>query len=460
MMMTHGQDPLADQLAEAEAAKKLAEARKAEAEANLAAFKAQKELEAAQAPPDPSKKELDDQLAEAEAAKKIADAAKAAADARKAQAEAALAALKAEIGEVPSAGYTGEVTLKDKAGATEGFLLAAKAAETAAQRIAAALPGDGNRELLLYAAGEVPNFQALIAFCAQRDLVKEALKDAKKTSGQADSEAPGPPPFKIAAVPTLAAPSLTAGAPPLAATGLTLDAVNKLLGYFRTDYSVGGLEIKFEDSLLVHALAGAIASSNKKYKGVQLPAVYSPKALSDPSSGILNGILELSKLKVDAQADADRHDKLSAYFNKEAGKATDPAQKEELLRKAKIHKDAADACKAAVGLYDGFLGKLTTADDKGAIQLAKVIYENIVADALKTGGLLLLVKLQQSGGSYYTKKNMWTLFGGMPFYHMGGVVASFVLLEGPSPGNVLKAGVVPVHGGFIKAADLQQEFVV
>jgi len=42
----------------------------------------------------------------------------------------------------------------------------------------------------------------------------------------------------------------------------------------------------------------------------------------------------------------------------------------------------------------------------------------------------------------------------MPFFHMGGVVASYLLMDGKT-GNVVRAGVVPVHGGFIKANDLQ-----
>ena len=69
---------------------------------------------------------------------------------------------------------------------------------------------------------------------------------------------------------------------------------------------------------------------------------------------------------------------------------------------------------------------------------------------LKQGGQLLIVKIQKAGGAHYTKKNMWTLFGGMPFYHMGGVIVSFVLLDGAA-GSVAKSGVVPIHGGFVKA---------
>lgn len=424
---------------------------KKDAEAEAAALDAQKKLhdarealKAAEAPPDPAKKAMDDKLAGAKAAKELADAEKAAADARKAQSDAALAAFKAKIGEVTSSGYTGDVTLKERAGITEAALLAGRAVRTAAQKIVDVLPKQTeNKTVLLYAAGEVPNFQAHIAFRAQITLVGKAFTDAQTASNIADAKAPEPPGFKIEAVPLAAA------------AGLTLDAVNKLLGFFRTDYTVGGVELKFEDSLLVHALAGAIEGSDKKLN-VQLPAVYSPGALSDVGAEILNEITNLSLLKLGAQDKANRHDKLSARFTEDSSKETDPAEKAKLLDKAKTHKATADAWKTAVGLYDGFFSKLTTTDDKGAVPLTNVIREGVVAKALMNDDLLLLVKLQQSGGAYYTKKNIGTFFGTMPFYHMGGVVASFVLLNGKT-GIVLKSGVVPVHGGFVKADDLPEE---
>jgi hypothetical protein len=384
--------------------------------------------------------------------KKQAEAERAAAEARKAQAEAALAAFKAKIGEVPSAPFAGDVTLKDKAGITEAALLAAKAVNTAANKIVDILPEQTKvKTVLLYAAGEFPNFQAQIMFRAQIDLLTKAFSYALSTSKEADAKAPlfGE---EEKAVP----PEEEKAVPPAAAAGLTLDAVNKLLGFFRTDYAVGGLDIKFEDSLLIHALSGAITGSKKNLE-VQLPAIYSPGALSGAGSKILEVFFNLSQLRLDAQGKANRHDKLAARFNEDAGKETDAAKKAAFLDKAKIHAAAADVWKATVGLYDGFFSKLTTVDDKGVALLTNVIRESIVAEALMNGNLLLLVKLQQSGGAYYTKKNMWTFFGGtMPFYHMGGVVASFVLLDGKT-GAVLKSGVVPVHGGFVKANDLPQE---
>ena len=109
---------------------------------------------------------------------------------------------------------------------------------------------------------------------------------------------------------------------------------------------------------------------------------------------------------------------------------------------------------SAAGVYDSFFGKLTAADDKGNIPLTTVVRDTVVADTLKNGGMLLVAKVQKAVGSFYTKKNMWTLFGGMPFYNMGGVVVSFALLDGAA-GTVIQAGIVPVHGGFVKSNRVQ-----
>jgi hypothetical protein len=154
-----------------------------------------------------------------ETIKEQAEAQKAAAEAAKAEAEAALAAFKAQVGDVPASGYTGDVTLKEKAGVTEAALLAAKAVGKAAQRIEEMLAQEANnRTILLYSLAEVPDFQALMAYRAQIALVKKAFGDAQEASNLAMSTAPEPPEFRVEAVPAAAA------------AGLALDAVNKLLG--------------------------------------------------------------------------------------------------------------------------------------------------------------------------------------------------------------------------------------
>ena len=419
--------------------KKEAEAKKAALDAEKALIESQKALKEAN---DPAKKAMDDKIAQAKAAKEVADADKAAADARKAEADASQAALKAQIGEVTATGYKGGVELKDKPGAVEAALLAAKAVKTAAQEITKALPNEKGT-ILLYASSDVPNFQALIAFRAQNALVTKAFTDAQNASNTANDKAPPPSGFKVEF------------AAPLAVAGLTLDAVNKLFSFFKTDYTVGNVELSLDDSLLIHALAGLISGSNNQLT-VKLPATYNPDVFSDPAAAILIELTNLSYLRYGATNQMKIQEQLSTYYTEKANKEADATNKSKLQEQAKFHKDAADAWKAAIGLFDGFLSKLTTSDDKGVAPLTNVIRESVVAKALSEGNFLLLVKLQKSGGAYYTKNNIVTAFGGMPFYHMGGVVASFVLMDGRT-GAVLKSGVVPVHGGFVQADDLPQE---
>jgi hypothetical protein len=421
---------------------------KKEADAERAALESQKQLhdareslKAVEASPGLGKKAMEDKLAGAKAAKELAESEKAIAESRKAQADTAFANLKAQIGEVPMSGFSGDVKLDKNTGITEAALLAAKAAKTAANKIAEAIKcKTQQKSIMLYAAGEVPNFQELIAYRVQISMVRKALTDAISSSADADNKVPE------ASVPRAAA------FPMAAVAGLTLDAVNKLFGFFRADYAYGGVELKVEDTLLVQALAEIIANTNNVY----LPAIYSPAALSDADSTVLNEIISVSQLHSKARDNANRHDTLSLRLTEEAGSENDAERKTGLLSKASIHKTAAEALKSASLLYDGIFNKLTTADVNGLAPLGKVISEDVVAQSLQKGNLLLILKVHNSGGAYYTEKSMFTFIGGMALYHMGGIVASYVLLEG-KVGNVLAAGVVPVHGGFVKAGDLQKE---
>lgn len=318
---------LADAQAAADPGKKAAaealaaeQAKKAFAEAQKAALDAQKALSDAQKEPDAAKKALDDNVAAAKAAKELADAQKATSDAQKAQADASLAALKAQIGEVPDSGYKGEVTVKEKAGTMEAHLLAAKALGTAADSLVTVLPNVHDKTLLLYASAEVPNFQALIAYRVQVAIVTKAFKDATDASDDANKKAP--PPIEVG---------------PLAAAGLGLDAVNKLLGFFRSDYGIGGVEVSFDDSALVHALAGRIVEKRTKTT-VLIPALYNAGALTDPATGMIDQFTTFSKQKSESVSRMSAHDKLATRFTEDAGKPENAARKAALLDNANLHK--------------------------------------------------------------------------------------------------------------------------
>ena len=334
-------------------------------------------------------------------------------EAEKAAWDAKLAALRAQIGEVPDSGYSGDVTVGAKAGETEAALLAAKAVDEAAEKIAKEILGKANcqatqQKILLYAAAQMPDFQAYVTFNTQLSMVETVLEKALTERVERAEISP-------------------------AAIGLALSAANKILGYFRTDYAAAGVAMTSQDdSMLVHALAGKVAKSGCE---VQLPAIYNPAVHSAPTLSIIDQLVSLAEKRQRLQSESERH----------------RAEAKTAVGNKKMHLAAASTLDAAAALYDAFFSKLTPPAGDGKIPLSDVLLETALIEILKKpDGWLLIVKIQKAGGAHYTKKNIGTLFGGMPFYHMGGVVVSFVLLNGAN-GSVEKSGVVPIHGGFVKA---------
>ena len=62
--------------------------------------------------------------------------------------------------------------------------------------------------------------------------------------------------------------------------------------------------------------------------------------------------------------------------------------------------------------------------------------------------------MNSAGGGYTIKRNLWTFLGGEPFFVSGGAVVSYALLSGKT-GAALKARVMPIHGGHVRASLVQ-----
>ncbi len=152
-------------------------------------------------------------------------------------------------------------------------------------------------------------------------------------------------------------------------------------------------------------------------------------------------------------------DALTAAATKET-KENDAAKKETMTTAAANLKTAAEQGKAAVTMYDALLAKLTGADDKGKVPLTLIIQQEAVRKHLEDeGAALMTAKISSEGGSYYTRKNLWSLFGGMPFFVMGGAVVSYAVFDGKD-GHVLVSGSLPVDGGYFNVKDLEKHFPV
>ena len=415
-------DPAAQKLADLQNQKALADAQKALADA-------QKAVTQAAAP-------STQQLTDLQTQKALADAQKAAADAQ------SQAALSKYIGDVKAGPYSGAVTMKEKAGTEEALLLGARAVKEAASKVSEAVRGRKER-FYIFGAKEFPTFQRLTGFRFRKDLIKQAFAAANIAIPVA---LPANKALRTEMVPI----------PGMVSSGL--DAFSKILGFFKTDYEIGGIDVKLDESLLLFSVAGCLSRDDGESKGkeVHLPLIYQPSAQNSTLMSLVKELAELAALRGLAETGMTATKNSIADTEKQAADPANKATKDDLLKTAAALKPRLDQLNALIALYDSFATSLTTPDSNGAAPLSAIAQEYAIDAALKTDAAVLLLRLENSGGGYLLKKNLWTGLGKMPLYHMGGATVTYLLLDGPG-GRVLAGDVIPVYGGFVKTDNLRKE---
>lgn len=391
---------------------------------------------------DTAKPPLAEQTAAAKVAKELADA-------QKAQADAALAAAKAKFGEIPLSGYAGTAEMGTGAGSAEALLLGSAAVKQISLQMAKSLKADKPQsvtKLLLFTSSTVPDFQALLAFNAQRDGFKFAMEHAKAaTTG-------------VTQVSGDLAASVTT-------VGLALSAINNVLGYFKTDYKFQGIDVTSSDTMLVAALASELKASGLP---AQVPALYQPAAPASAST-VLDEIAEpfnwpqqareRQRRHEDAQPDLDKQlaeqlkikdDENAKSEDRDKGAAEARILQQRLLKV----KDAVALWKALADRLETWTAKLGTADDKGNVPLANVVRQAAMRADLDGGAALVVLQLHKVAGTGYTKKNLWSSLGFNPFFVMGGAVASMTAFEGKT-GDVFSSALLPWHGGYHSVSDIK-----
>lgn len=407
----------------AKARKGALDAEAAAAEAEVTRLIALKKLSDAQAPADPAKTATADAVAAAKAAKDVADA-------KKAQADSELAAFKAKIGEVPSSGIQGSVAIGDKAGSMETALLAARATATASRDIAKAVKTKvgANATVVIFPAGESPDLKGLREFRAVSELLKAeiivSMRNVSAASNDNDNELP------------------------IAAAGVAIDAVTKLLGFFRSDFNVGGSELTADQGALAEAVSGQLRSPAS---GTNIPIVYifSLYYKYDPASDaeFLNKELKpLQQLHSKAEEAQRTGESRVASLNADAAKLTadsDKKKKAKLIEKAGRLQLTIDRLKKVIGLYDAMIDRLAGEGKMEALVRQFEISQRLAGKDT----FVLTAKMHKVGGSHYVEKNLWTTFGAMPFKVMGGVIVSYSLFESQTS-QLLASELMPIHGGF------------
>ena len=401
---------------EAETAKKNAEA--ALAAAQLAALQAEQTLDKARSGAAAKKDELTDK-------KDIADAAAALATAK------ANAKIAQEIGIVPAGTYSGAVSLEDKSGTVEALLLASRAVNEASadlvKRLNGAAGGTGfsaTSEIQVFAKTGFSNFERLTAYRLKRDLLLKAMQEARQRAANA-----------LDAVKTPGATPPAGAALPLVGAGLK--ALQDLLGFFKTDYEMQGVDVTLNESSVVYAVAGRLAMLDPAPK-VRAPAVFEPSTVTATLVNELSGLSSVQSSLEDYTRQVT-----DALKTIDDAKPPRPELKSEL--------EGAKAQLLAAGIaYQDFMTSYSTAEANGTLPLAALARELGMETALKNdAAFVLLVGLENTGGGYFKKKNLWSGLWGIPLYHMGGATLSYMLFK--SGGIVVAAGVMPYHGGFVRS---------
>jgi hypothetical protein len=365
--------------------------------------------------------------------------------------------IKALVGEISASGIEGKIELGDKAGNLEVALLSAQAVKKTADKINQTLSViEKPASILLFSEAQLPAFQSRLTFESQFRIVDDALDKALKYSDAVMSTIQSETALRETGMDAFQSEVVVEGAGvDFKSMGLMLSAglgsvvpavdaglavVKNLLTYLKTDYTLGGIEIDSDDSLLVRSLAGLLAVDTRC--SVYLPGSFSPELSQKVTGPLLARLTGLADKKQKAQNLILKHNSLAK------SSTADKAQAEK-------YENVVTELKNAVASYDDFIKALAVADDKGIFFLTAVVREMVIYHLLSGNGYLLVLKIHKTGGSYYTKKNLWTALGRMPFHVMGGAVISYVLFRGVS-GKVVVSGVLPINGGFLSLSKLNK----
>lgn len=433
--MAQTSEDLQKQIDQLKLEKEKLDAEKAKLDSQKALADAQKALADSQKALEQAKSSSGKQLTDLQSQKALSDAQKALAEAQ------TQAALSKYIGDVKAGAYSGTVDMKEKAGTEEALLLSSRAVQESSAKIAKAIAtGEQSRQLqkiYIFGSKEFPTFQRLLTFRFQKELIKQAFKAAgvMKPEGEEGRKE----------------------VPALAVASAGLDAFSKILGFFKTDYTVGGIEVKLDESLLLFSVAGGL---KKQGKEVHLPLVYEPNTQGSTVEELTKALADLVDLRSRAVAASNQmKDAIADNEKKAAAPNLDPATKDALLATAAALKAKVDQLKGVIALYDSFVESLTTPDSNATVPLMAIAREYSIAAALEDhgkGSAVLLLRLENSGGGYLLKKNLLTALWKMPLYHMGGATVAYLLLSGPD-GQVLAGDIIPMYGGFVKTDHLRKK---
>ncbi len=394
--------------------------------------------------------------AEAAARTAAAKEKQAAAEAEVAAINADAARAKARIGSVSGSTFTGAVESDASAGKNEATLLAARSVELAAVKVAQAaiaanttVAASGKKSFILLGGATGPQFGNYRAYQLRVTLVEAGLNRASTQFQKVEAQR-----IKLAKPPTR---SLTAGTESVAAIttiGTVIDLAAKLGSYIQSDYKIAGSAVAgVDDDLLVASTAGALLAGGHS---VWIPAQVLPM---DPTTGVADDLKTTAGLVDTAAANLALAEGYSSDLKAAAEKfpAAQEKDKKAYLAVAALYDSSATQTKAAIKAYEDLLAALGAEDKDGAVLVNKIHTEKVTYQKLQAGAALVLVSVKSSAGGNFSKKNLWTFMGTMPFYVSGGTVVKYTVHDGKT-GAAIAAGQVRLTSDYKKLHEVVVDF--
>jgi len=225
------------------------------------------------------------------------------------------------------------------------------------------------------------------------------------------------------------------GTPQQNGVGLILDTLTNLGSHFAGSYKYNAYSVTTNEDDFENAVTGALVDNNRKVyisgaiydTGIQYfnneMALYEERYLNIINDEV---ICKMALTKIDAK---------SPLVQIYTGVLTD-------LSSAKTE------------FYDNFFSWLVTAPAGGKPPLVQVVQrEKLEADVQ---GASILTLSGNAVAAIYTKKSLWSFFGGPQLYASGGASVRYRLTK--PDGELLASGIVPVDSGYRSIKQVQKLF--
>lgn len=355
----------------------------------------------------------------------------AAATAEKAEWDARKARLDYQNAAGPASGLTNAVDIKDKAGSMEAALLFGQSLYPIADVIVADVDKKaGDAKIVVLGGNATADMSLWEMFEARTGALSTAFDALDQGQDVLDDEyrrligAPASAAVTTASRSRSAVAGIAAGA----------QALTKAFSYFASDYAAGGIDLTEDDEIVVSAIAARASGKFLLYRPTQVAA---HDTGAKDIYGLLSALGERAESRrawlVVAKERSARLTKLS-----ESAKGTRAAELKDL---AAAYSSTATEATGAIDRYTALITAISSTAADNPFPLSAIVRQRALAELLDSSSFVLFVTTYSAGGGYFSRKNILTTFGAMPFYASGGAVVHYRLVA-RADSHVATAGVV------------------